>query len=131
MKILSIHQYEEINETICLNKTCPVFNKYTRSEWIEAYLVLIAPAGVDTFCESNIEDSNQMLLESNINENIFTDLRNILKGRKLIKAKYKGYDQAAKNYIAQSRQIKDMEVDTAIKDKKRIAVKKAYDNAIK
>ena len=127
MKLLSVSQYEEMNETFLLNKSCPQYDKYTKAEWLAAYLCIIAPAGVDTFCESNIEMSvDDLLLESNglINEGLFKDIRNVLKGRKLVKAKYKGYDQSAKNYVQKSKAISDNDKESSIKDKERIALKK-------
>ena len=132
MRILTIEQHDEMYESWCLNKTCPVLTQYTLADWTAAYLQLIAPAGVDTFCESNIEDEVDLLVESaGINEGIFRDLKNVLKGRKLVKMKYKGFDQAAKNYVSQSSKIGDSGNDQKVKDQKRIALKKSYEGAVK
>jgi len=132
MKILTIEQYEEMYESWCLNATCPELTQYTLPEWMEMYLQVIAPAGVDTFCESSIGDEIDLLLESDvINEGIFKSIKNVLKGRKLVKAKYKGFDNAARTYIAQSKSIGEKDVEQKVKDTKRQALKKSYDAAIK
>lgn len=134
MKILSIEQHNEIYETFILAQTVKSeLSEFTFAEWLQAYMYIIAPAGVDTFCESELfDDEYDILLESNeINEGFFKDIKNVLKGRKLVKAKYKGFDQAAKNYVSQSSKISDSDKEAAQKDKQRQALKKQYDAAIK
>lgn len=134
MKLLSIEQYIEMNETFVFTKSCPELDNYTMAEWIKAYMYIIAPAGVDTLCESDDNMTFKILLSENngiINEGLFKDIKNVLKGRKLVKAKYKGYDQAAKNYIQKSKSISDSDKQSDIKDKQRIALKKSYDASIK
>jgi len=73
--MLSIKQYEELNECIMLSRSNAELDEYTKAEWIKAYMYIISPAGVDTFCESNIsEDELENINESRMIDHICPDL---------------------------------------------------------